>query len=532
MRKMLLAMCGVLLVAQPARAQLSDGEMLDNIQHSAFQFFWNEVNPSNGLIRDRSQPGSPCSIAAVGFGLSSICIGVDHGWVTRDEARARVRTTFNTFYTYPQGTGASGFIGYRGFFYHFLDMTTGLRTWDSELSTIDSALLMAGILDAGEYFNDPSDTTEAAIREIADSLYNRMDWTFFRNGSSRINMGWKPGTGFGGFGQWIGYNEAMILYILALGSSTYVTPTTLWGGWTSGYNYGTQFGQTYVIFPPLFGHQYSHCWVDFRNITDLTMRAKHLTYFENSRRATLAQPAYCIVNPGGWTAYSDSLWGLTACDGPNPPLGVGYNARGAPPAQNDDGVLAPTAVLGSLPFAPEVCMPAIRNMYNNWPLLWGTYGFRDAFKPALNWYDTDFLGIDQGPIVMMIENFTSSSVWSRFMQIPAIQNGLARAGFLPVDTTVVAVTPGTGGSLALYGGEPNPLNGPGTIHFRLPSAGRVKIALYDVRGRRVLVVLDGLRPEGEQAVPFDTNGLAGGVYIARLDSEAGSATRKLVLVER
>src|SRR5262249_23372492 len=163
----------------------------------------------------------------------------DPGWVPPDDARTRVYNTLHTFYTWPQGTSAINTIGYRGFFYHFLDMNTGFRMpgWDPELSSIDSALLMAGVLDAGAYFNDPADRTEAAIRTMADSLYDRMDWTFFRNGGSRIYMGWKPGLGFAGFGQWVGYNEAMIMEIEALGSSTYVVPTSLWSGWTAGYNY-------------------------------------------------------------------------------------------------------------------------------------------------------------------------------------------------------------------------------------------------------------------------------------------------------
>jgi hypothetical protein len=532
MRKVLLALSWVALLAAPARAQISDGDLLDNVQHAAFNYFWNEANPTLGLIKDRNTSGSPCSIAAVGFGLSAICVGVDHGWVTRDSARTRVYNTLHTFYTWPQGTAASGTIGYRGFFYHFLDMSTGFRMpgWDPELSTIDSALLMAGVLDAGAYFNDGSDTTEAAIRTMADSLYNRMDWTFARNNTSQIYMGWKPGTGFSGFGQWVGYNEAMIMEILALGSSTYVAPASLWAGWTSGYNYSTQFGFTYVIFPPLFGHQYSHCWIDFRNIQDSFMQARGLTYAQNTRFATLAQQAYCIANPGAFKGYADTLWGLTAGDDPN----VGYQARGAPPAQNDNGTLSPTAVVGSLPFAPDICMPTIRNLYNNYPLLWGTYGFKDAFNlskiPA--WYDTDFLGIDQGPIVLMIENYTGNNIWKRFMQIPAIQNGLTRAGFLPVGA-ITAVGPPPGGTgVALLASEPSPITGRGTIHFRLPEAGRVRLVLFDARGRQARVLLDDHRPAGDQAIALDASGLAQGVYLARLETAAGAATQKYVVLDR
>jgi hypothetical protein len=532
MRKLLLTLSLLALAAAPARAQLSDGEILDNVQHAAFNYFWNEANPTLGLIKDRSTAGSPCSIASVGFGLSAICVGVDHGWVTRDDARTRVYHTLHTFYTWPQGTATSGTIGYRGFFYHFLDMNTGFRMpgWNPELSTIDSALLMAGILDAGAYFNDGSDTTEAAIRTMADSLYDRMDWTFFRNGTTRIYMGWQPGGGgFGGFGQWVGYNEAMIMEIEALGSSTYVVPTSLWAGWTGGYSFGNQYGYNYVIFPPLFGHQYSHCWIDFRGIQDAYMQGKGMTYALNTRYATLAQQAYCIANPAGWPGYSDSLWGITAGDDRY----SGYTARGAPPPQTDNGTISPTAACGSLPFVPEACMPAIRNMYNNYPLLWGTYGFLDAFNlRAPAWYDTDFLGIDQGPIVLMIENYTGNNIWNRFMQIPQIQNGLARAGFVPVGAITAAPPPLPSVGVALLASEPSPITGRGTIRFRQPAAGRVRLVLYDARGRKERVLIDDERPAGDQAVALDTRGLAQGVYLARLDTVSGSALQKYVVLDR
>lgn len=530
MRKVLLTLGLVALFAGPAQAQLSDGELLDTIQHAAFAYFWIEANPTLGLIRDRSTSGSPCSIAAVGFGLSSICVGVDHGWVSRDDARTRVYNTLHTFYTWPQGTSAINTIGYKGFFYHFLDMNTGYRMpgWDPELSSIDSALLMAGVLDAGAYFADPVDTTEAAIRAMADSLYNRMDWNFFRNGGSRIYMGWKPGLGFSGFGQWSGYNEAMIMELLALGSSTYVVPTTLWPNWTTSYNYGTQYGYQYVIFPPLFGHQYSHCWIDFRNIQDLYMRNRNSTYALNSRYATLAQQAYCIANPGGFSNYGATFWGLTAGDGPH-----GYIARGAPPAQNDDGTISPTAVAGSLPFAPEICLPTLRNFYENYPLSWSIYGFRDAFNPDSSWYDSDFLGIDQGPIVLMIENYEGNTIWNRFMQIPAIQNGLARAGFLPVGAITAAGPPPPSTDLVLLASQPSPISGGrGTIHFRLPEAGRVRLVLFDARGRQMRVLLDDERPAGDQAATLDSHGLAQGVYVARLETSRGSATQKYVVLDR
>jgi hypothetical protein len=231
----------------------------------------------------------------------------------------------------------------------------------------------------------------------------------------------------------VGYNEAMILYILAIGAEPNGLPPESWAGWTGGYEWTTQTGYSFVQFPPLFGHQYSHCWVDFRHSADAYMRAKGTTYFENSRRATLAQRQYCIDNPGGFTGYSASIWGLTACDGPGTGGKYGYIARGAPPAQNDDGTIAPTAAGGSFPFTPTESLAALRAMYDTHRTnVWTGYGFADAFNVGANWWGPNVIGIDQGPILLMIENHRTQRVWQRVMSHPAIQRGLTRAGFTPV----------------------------------------------------------------------------------------------------
>lgn len=512
----------LLAFAEPARAQSTDA-LLDTLQHTAFNYFWNEANPTNGMIKDRNTPGSPSSIASVGFGLSGICIGVDHGWVTRANARARVLTTLSTFWNKPQGNGASGTIGNRGFFYHFLDMPNALRTWDSELSSIDTALLLAGVLDAKQYF-DQNEPTEIQIRAFADSIYRRVNWRFMQNFNPGVLMGWKPGTGFAGYGQWIGYNEAMILYVLALGSPTFApVDTTAWDAWDSGYNIATHYGQTYIPFPPLFGHQYSHCWVDFRGIQDKYIREHPslVDYFENSRRATYAARAYCADNPGGFDAYSDSLWGLTAGDGP-----FGYTARGAPPAQNDNGTITPTAAISSLPFAPEIVEPFIRNLWNNWRStpLWGPYGWNDGFNPTLNWFGPDVIGIDQGPILLMIENHRTGRVWQRFMRNPEVQLGLVRAGFR---SETVGVPPGrdpgarSGRGALLLANAPNPFSTSTSLRFRLPHEDHVTIALYDMRGRRLATAFEGTRAAGEHAVVLEARGLASGVYRIRLVGASG-----------
>jgi hypothetical protein len=416
------------LVRATPNSFTNDADFLEYVQQTSFDYFWYEANTTNGLMRDRSEPSSPCSIAAVGFGLTGIGVAIDHGWITRDQGRQRVLAVLSTFYNGPQGTATSGMIGYKGWFYHMLGMNSATRDGTSELSSIDSALLLGGVLYVKQYF-DANQTDENQIRSLADAIFNRVDWQWMANGGNSLTMGWMPESGFIS-SRWIGYNEAMLLYIMGLGAPTNPLPSINWSSWTSGYLWRTNYGYAYVQFPPLFGHQYSHCWIDFRHIGDSYMNGKGISYFENSRRATLAQRAYCMANPGGFADYGSNVWGITACDGPGFGPYAGYNARGAPPAQNDDGTLAPTALGGSLPFASEVCLPALRNLYNQYRTnIWCSYGFRDAFNLSAPWWDTDTLGIDEGPIVVMLENYRSQKVWQRFMRIPEIQRGLNSAGF-------------------------------------------------------------------------------------------------------
>jgi hypothetical protein len=406
-----------------------DNAFLDYVQQTAFDYFWYEANPANGLVRDRSQPFSAASIAATGFGLTAITIGVDHGWITREAGRERTLTTLRTFWEQPQGPAATGHIGHRGWFYHFLELDSATRAGSSELSSIDTALLLAGMLDARQYFDQPI-PVEVEIRSLADAIFDRVDWLWMTNEEDSLTMGWMPESGFLG-ARWIGYNEAMILYLLGMGAAQDPLPAEQWDSWTSGYEWATHYGYSYVPFPPLFGHQYSHLWIDFRHIADPYMIERGITYFENSRRATLAQRAYCIENPGAFVGYSDRVWGLTACDGPGIDGFFSYIARGAPPAENDDGTIAPTAVGGSMPFAPEVCLPTLRHFYDEYRTnIWTGYGFRDAFNLTADWWGPDILGIDQGPILIMIENYRRQSVWRRFMRDPTIQRGLEAARFV------------------------------------------------------------------------------------------------------
>ncbi|MDX1545479.1 MAG: glucoamylase family protein [Rhodothermales bacterium] len=428
---------------------------LDTLQVRTFRWFWETTNPETGLVHDRWPTRHFSSIAAIGFGLTAYGIGAERGYVTREEAAERTLTTLRFLWERPQGPQQVGVAGYKGFFYHFLEYGSGLRYRDVELSTIDTALLMGGVLFAREYF-DGDDGPEIAIRAYADSLYQRVEWDWFRKpGEQRLTMGWYPEVDFGR-AIWQGYNEAMILYILGFGSPTFPLEPEVWDEWTETYDWATFYGYEHVNFTPLFGHQYSHLWIDFREIQDAYMREKGIDYFENSRRATLSNRAYCIDNPAGWKDYGENVWGLTACDGPwggereyNGELRRfhRYSARGASAERIvDDGTITPTAAGGSIPFAPEVAIPALMEMAERYgDRLWTPYGFRDAFNPSFTftdvevkqnsevtpegWFDHDYLGIDQGPILIMAENYRTGLVWETMKKSPYIVHGLERAGF-------------------------------------------------------------------------------------------------------
>lgn len=427
--------------------------LISDIEERTFRFFWETTDAATGLAPDRWPTPSFASIAAVGFALTAYPIGETRGWITRAQARQRTLATLNFFANAPQGDAAAGVTGYKGFFYHFLDMRTGHRFRDTELSTIDTALLMGGVLFAREWF-DRDDAEERRIRALADQLYAAIDWTWFTPRDPYVSMGWHPGKGFIP-SDWNRYNESLLLYILALGSPTHPLPPETWNRWTANFerNWTTERGAPHIDFPPLFGHQYSHVWVDFRGIRDNYMRGKGIDYFENSRRATLAQRDYAIANPMGWKGYDADVWGLTACDGPGGfKLMIdgrerqfrSYSARG--PYEFDDGTIAPTAALGSIAFAPEIVEPTAHAMHRRYgKAIYGKYGFLDSFNPTLQgtdapiskgrmvpdigWVDNDYLGIDQGPILAMIANWRTGLVWGTMRKSPHIRRGLERAGF-------------------------------------------------------------------------------------------------------
>jgi len=394
---------------------------VDDVEQRTFHYFWDLADPQTRLIPDRSPTPSFSSIAAVGFGLTAIPIGIERHWIGRDEGAQRVLETL-TFFRDSEQSESPTATGYRGFYYHFLDMQTGKRFKDVELSTIDTTLLIAGALFCETYF-DRDTTTENAIRTIADQLYRRIEWDWAMARPPAESMGWTPEHGMHTW-DWRGYNEAVILYILALGSPTHPLPDGAFQEYAKSYRWADYYGQHYVAFAPLFGHQYSQVWIDFRGIRD----DQGIDYFDNTRKATLAQRAYAADH-----GYAPNVWGLTACDGPGDLTKDGrtyhgYWARGATQGdERDDGTIAPTAAISSMPFTPEISIAALKTFRTM--SLWGEHGFVDAFNVPLHWIDKDSLGIDQGPIVAMIENYRSGFVWSVMRRNPYVIRGLKRAGF-------------------------------------------------------------------------------------------------------
>lgn len=430
---------------------------LDKLERDTFAFFWNETPATTGLTPDRLSQAGISSIAAVGFALTSYTVAAERGWITRPQAATRTLATLQFLWHTHQGPEASGTSGHKGFYYHFLDSKTGLRWPGSELSTVDTALLMAGVLSCQSYFaQDAAD--EVAIRRVADQLYRRVDWAWAtsRTRPPLLSMGWTPEHGYLD-SDWRGYNEAMILYILALGSPTHAIQPAAWPAWTETYRWDASDGFPRVAFDPLFGHQYSHVWIDFRRIQDAYMREKGIDYFINSTRATYANRAYCVANPAKWVGYDAQVWGLTASDGPGQALPAeagpfrSYWARGAGPDKRDDGTIAATAAGGSVPFAPELSIPTLTHFHSQFgDQLYGKYGFKDAFNLSFSagaskgWFDDDYVAIDQGPILLMIENFRTDHVWRLTRASPYVRTGLTRAGFSGgwLDPTPQAITAG------------------------------------------------------------------------------------------
>ena len=426
--------------------------LLADLERRSFEFFRDTTDAATGLAVDRWPTPSFSSIAAVGFALSAWPIGVERGWMTREEARRRVLATLRFFAYAPQGPERRGNAGYKGFFYHFLDVASGTRFDRTELSTIDTALLMCGVLHCVAWF-DGADPDETRIRALGEELYARVDWRWAQPRMPAIGHGWSPEGGQIKY-DYLGYSEAMLLYLLALASPTHPVSTDAWDAWIKPYDqgWGRRYGLSYLRYPVLFVHQFPQCWFDLRGTRDTFLYPRGLDYFENTRRATFAHRAYAAHNPEGWLGYDAETWGITACDGPADVRREyggrlrrfrGYAGRGI--GQYDDGTIAPYGAASSMPFAPEIAAPALVAMRErHGEHIWGKYGFfafnrsftfTDAklaygqVVPGFGWVDIDYLGIEVGPTLLMLANHRDGSVWRAMRRSPHVVRGLRRAGF-------------------------------------------------------------------------------------------------------
>jgi len=392
--------------------QGTDEQLLDDIQRGSFQFFWNETSPATGQIKDRAylngnDTRTMSSIAATGFGLTALCIGDSRGYGKTVDITNRVRNTLQFLFQQMPNV--------HGFYYHFVDMNTGQRWAQCELSSIDTSLLLCGVLTAKQYFQD------AEIQDLATKIYNQVDWPWMLNGGPTFSMGWTPESGFLS-ARWEHYCELMMIYLLGIGSTTNPVSASTWNAWTRPtINYQ---GLTYISGnDPIFTHQYSHAWFDFRNKKDA-----YANYFDNSITATKAHKLFCLSLAAQFSDYSDNLWGISASD-----YVKGYTAWGGPPPQGPiDGSIVPCATGGSLPFLYPDCMSVLRNIRGAYATKgWGLYGFVDAFNPLSGWYDTDVLGIDLGITMAMAENYRTGLVWNTFMKNPEAQAAMTSVGFHP-----------------------------------------------------------------------------------------------------
>lgn len=394
-----------------------DEAFLEDLERRSFQYFWEQAGAGTGLVLDRTRTdGAPAdedhrtvaSIAATGFGLTALCIAAERGWVRRNDARERIRTTLRFF--------AERALQEHGWFYHWLDVNTGERKWKSEVSSIDTALLIAGALTARQYFRE-----DAEINRLSTAIYERIDFPWMLNGDpTLLSMGWRPETGFIN-ARWDEYSEHPMLYLMAIGSPKHPITPAAWYAWKRNWNHYA--GYSYLGATPLFTYQYSHAWVDFRGRRET--KGEHVDYFENSVRATLAHREFCIDLSKEFPGYGPNVWGISASDSAK-----GYVAWGGPPRDPAiDGTVVPYVAAGSLMFTPRLAIAALRTMRAKYgQLIYGKYGFADAFNPSTGWVDRDVIGIDLGIMLLATENARSGSVWGWFMRNSEIPRAMDLAG--------------------------------------------------------------------------------------------------------
>jgi hypothetical protein len=403
---------------------ISDDAFLNEVEHRSFQFFLKETEPTTGLVPDRagadgSWRENVASVAATGFGLAALCVGAERGWIARTDAVARAVTTLKF--------ARDRLAQEHGFFYHFVNRELGDRVWACEVSPMDMALFLCGALTARQYFHEP------VLDQLVGAVYARVDWRWMLDGGATLRLGWRPETGFLPY-RWDTYAEHISLYLLGLGAPEHALPAECWDAWRRE-PVGHYAGLTYLQCAPLFVHQFSHAFVDFRDRHD-----DYADYWRNSELATRAQRQLCLDLRAKFPHYGPDCWGITASDSP-----TGYRAWGGPPPTPDvDGTVVPCAAGGSLPFAPAECLAVLRHIAATYGArAWKPYGFVDAFNPQTGWYSPDVLGIDVGILLLMAENERSGLIWRAFMSAPEVQHGLRRAHFRHTTPQLAAAWPST-----------------------------------------------------------------------------------------
>ena len=392
------------------RLSPQDDDFLEQVSRASFQFFRECTHAKTGMVKNLGRLtddrfNTVSSIASTGFGLTSLCIADERGWMKRSEAQDRARRTLRFLW--------DGTPNAQGFYYHFIDWQSGARVWQSEISSIDTAILLCGVLSCRQHFAD------AEIQELATKIYNRVDWQWLYRNGPFLSHGWTPERGFLN-ARWDTFSEHMMLYLLAIGANEHAIPATAWNAWhRPEVNYG---GYSYIdAEAPLFIHQYSHAWFDFRRQHD-----GHADYFRNSAVATLVHRRFCTDLREEFPHYSNELWGITASESPQ-----GYVVWGGPPRQGPiDGSVVPCAVGGSLPFMPRDAIATLSGMRERFgSRAWGRYGFTDAFNPATGWSARDYVGINTGITLLMAENARTGFVWDLFMQNPEARAAMQLVGF-------------------------------------------------------------------------------------------------------
>ena len=514
---------GLSAAVSASTTSLPDSVLLDSVQRATFRYFWDFGHPVSGLARDRFGGSDEIvTSGGSGFGVMAILVGIERGYISRAQGIERTLKILN-FLTNQADR-------FHGVYPHWLNGTTGdvipFSQYDNGGDLVETAFLIQGLLTARSYFN-LNTTEETQIRNLITAIWEAVEWDWYRKDNGNfLYWHWSPNYGWTMNFPLVGWNETMITYLLAIASPTHSIPASLYhSGWASSSNYLN--GNSFYGIPiyvgwdyggPLFFAHYSFLGFDPRNKKDA-----YTNYFINNQNTTLINRLYCIDNPHNFGGYDSDTWGLTACDGP-----FGYNAFSP---TNDNGTIAPTAALSSMPYTPVESINAMKSFFYEYGgSLWGTYGFKDAFNISQNWYANSYLAIDQGPIIIMIENYRTQLLWNNFMANPEIQPMLDAIGFVP-DFTDVEDDPNIPDGFELKNNYPNPFNPSTTIEYNLPERAFVTLKIYDVLGNEISTLVQEEKPAGKFTIEFDGNKISSGVYFYSLKSNGKSITKKMLMLK-